>query len=150
MTNDYIAKNHGDECMFATLFFGVLDPESGELAYINAGHEPLYVISPTGIRTALHPTGPAVGLMPAASFQIQQIQLAQGDLLLGYTDGVTEARSAEDKLFTRERLQALAGKPGQTAADLLETIKRELFAFIDREPRYDDVTMLAVQRLAAA
>ncbi len=149
MTNDYIARNHGDECMFATLFFGVLDPESGELAYINAGHEPLYVISPTGIRKALKPTGPAVGLMPSARFQIEQIQLGQGDLLLGYTDGVTEARSAEDKLFTRERLQTLAEKPGQTAADLLETIKQELFAFIDREPRSDDVTMLAVQRVTA-
>jgi serine phosphatase RsbU (regulator of sigma subunit) len=149
MTNDYIARNHGDECMFATLFFGVLDPVSGELAYINAGHEPLYVIGPTGIRSALSPTGPAVGLVPEARFQIQQIQLNQGDLLLGYTDGVTEARSAEDKIFTRERLRALAERPGQTANDLLETIKRDLFAFIDREPRIDDVTMLAVQRAPA-
>jgi len=150
LTNDYIARNHGDECMFATLFFGVLDPGSGELAYINAGHEPLYVIGPTGIRTSLKPTGPAVGLTPEARFQIQRIQLDQGDLLLGYTDGVTEARSAEDQIFTRERLQALVEKPGQTAADLLETIKRELFAFIDREPRIDDVTMLAVQRAPSA
>ncbi len=149
MTNDYIAQNHGDECMFATLFFGVLDPQSGELAYINAGHEPLYVISPAGIRTALKSTGPAVGLMPAAQFQIQQIQLDQGDLLLGYTDGVTEARSAEDKIFTRARLQALMETPGQSAAELLDTIKKELFAFIGREPRSDDVTMLAVQRMAA-
>ena len=149
MTNDYIADNHGDECMFATLFFGVLDPLSGELAYINAGHEPLYVISPAGIRTALRSTGPAVGLMPAAQFKIQQIHLDQGDLLLGYTDGVTEARSAEDKIFTRERLQALVGIPGQSANGLLETIKKELFAFIDSEPRNDDVTMLAVQRMPA-
>jgi sigma-B regulation protein RsbU (phosphoserine phosphatase) len=135
--------------MFATLFFGVLDPQSGELAYINAGHEPLYVISPAGIRKALKPTGPAVGLMPAARFEIEQIHLDQGDLLLGYTDGVTEARSAEDKIFTRERLQSLVGKPGQSAAGLLETIKKDLFAFIDREPRNDDVTMLAVQRMPA-
>jgi sigma-B regulation protein RsbU (phosphoserine phosphatase) len=91
-----------------------------------------------------------VGLTPEARFQIQRIQLDQGDLLLGYTDGVTEARSAEDQIFTRERLQALVEKPGQTAADLLETIKRELFAFIDREPRIDDVTMLAVQRAPSA
>ena len=149
MTNDYIARNHGDECMFATLFFGVLDPKSGELAYINAGHEPLYVVNSTGVRTALAPTGPAVGLMPQARFRIKQVHLDQGDLLLGYTDGVTEARSAEDKIFTRERLQGLLEKPAQSAADLLEKIKTELFAFIDREPRNDDVTMLAVQRMPA-
>jgi len=149
MTNDYIAQNHGDECMFATLFFGVLDPDSGTLAYINAGHEPLYIVNSTGIRSALMPTGPAVGLMPAARFRIQSDRLDQGEMLLGYTDGVTEARSAEDKPFTRERLQSLLQPPMRSAPALLDAIKQELFNFIDRQPRNDDVTMLAVHRAPA-
>ncbi len=63
-TNNYIAKIHGDEGMFATLFFGVLEPSSGKLYYINGGHEPLFVINSNGIKTNLDPTGPAVGMMP--------------------------------------------------------------------------------------
>jgi HAMP domain-containing protein len=59
-TNNYIAQTHGEEGMFATLFFGVLNPATGKMCYINGGHEPLYVISSDGIKTNLRPTGPAL------------------------------------------------------------------------------------------
>ena len=147
-TNNYIASNHGDEGMFATLFFGVLDPETGWLYYINGGHEPLFIISPNGIREKLGPTGPAVGLWPDAAFDIQRIQLEPGDILVGYTDGVTEARSPEDELFTRNRLRSIIEQPINSATELLERIKNNLFSFIDIAPRGDDVTMLAVQRVS--
>jgi len=62
-TNNYIAQTHGDECMFATLFFGVLNPKTGQLYYINAGHEPLYLLDSNGVKKALDPTGPAVGIV---------------------------------------------------------------------------------------
>ncbi len=149
-TNNYIASNHGDEGMFATLFFGVLDPETGWLYYINGGHEPLFIISPNGIREKLGPTGPAVGLWPNASFDIQRIRLETGDILVGYTDGVTEARSPEDELFTRNRLRSIMEQPINSATELLERIKNNLFSFIDIAPRGDDVTMLAVQRVSSS
>ena len=145
-TNNYIAKLHGQECMYATLFFGVLNPSTGILSYVNGGHEPLYVINAGIIKNRLKPTGPAVGLMPDANFQSQKIQLEPGDLLVGYTDGVTEARSPEDEIYTRDRLQSLLTQPLKSAAETLERIKTNLFAFIDVAPRSDDVTMLAVQR----
>jgi serine phosphatase RsbU (regulator of sigma subunit) len=145
-TNNYIANLHGRECMYATLFFGVLNPSTGILSYINGGHEPLYVINAGNIKDRLKPTGPAVGLMPDIAFQSQEIQLEPGDLLVGYTDGVTEARSPQDELYTRDRLQSLLTQPLKSAAETLERIKSNLFAFIDIAPRSDDVTMLAVQR----
>jgi serine phosphatase RsbU (regulator of sigma subunit) len=145
-TNNYIAKLHGRECMYATLFFGVLNPSTGNLSYVNGGHEPLYVVNAGIIKERLKPTGPAVGLMPDITFQSQEIQLEPGDLLVGYTDGVTEARSPQDEIYTRDRLQSLLAQPLKSAAETLERIKTNLFAFIDIAPRSDDVTMLAVQR----
>jgi len=145
-TNNYIAQTHGDECMFATLFFGVLNPETGQLYYINAGHEPLYLLDSNGVKKALDPTGPAVGMWPNSAYDIGRIQFEPGDTLIGYTDGVTEARSPEDEIFTRNRLRSLVEQPFNSATELLDGIKTSLFAFIDIAPRGDDVTMLAVQR----
>jgi serine phosphatase RsbU (regulator of sigma subunit) len=145
-TNNYIANLHGRECMYATLFFGVLNPSTGILSYVNGGHEPLYVLNDGSIKERLKPTGPAVGLMPDIRFQSQEIQLEPGDLLVGYTDGVTEARSPRDEIYTRDRLQSLLTQPLKSATETLDRIKTNLFAFIDIAPRSDDVTMLAVQR----
>jgi serine phosphatase RsbU (regulator of sigma subunit) len=146
-TNNYIAQTHGDEGMFATLFFGVLNPESGQLYYINAGHEPLYLIDSKGVKKALDPTGPAVGMWPNSAYETGQIHFDQGDMLIGYTDGVTEARSPADELFTRGRLKTLVEQPFNSATEMLDRIKTNLFDFIDIAPRGDDVTMLAVQRV---
>ena len=84
--------------------------------------------------------------MPDITYNVEEIQLEPGDLLIGYTDGVTEARSPEDEFYTRGRLQSLLTQPIKSATETLERIKANLFAFIDIAPRGDDVTMLAVQR----
>ena len=149
-TNNYIAQTHGEEGMFATLFFGVLNPTTGQLCYINGGHEPLYMIDKKGVKKNLDPTGPAVGLFPNSAYDIGKIQFEPGDMLIGYTDGVTEARSPQDELFTRNRLRSLIEQPFNSATELLERIKKNLFSFIDIAPRGDDVTMLAVQRITGA
>ena len=69
-----------------------------------------------------------------------------GDMLIGYTDGVTEARSPADEVFTRNRLRSLIEQPFTTATDMLERVRISLFNFIDIAPRSDDVTMLAIER----
>ena len=147
LTNRYLVRHHGDEGMFATLFFGVLDSASGQLVYINGGHEPLYVIGKDGVKAELPPTGPAIGLMEDIRFDVQQLQLRQGDLLLGITDGVTEARSPHDELFTRNRVDELLVQPVVSSKELLERIRKQVFDFVGTAPRSDDVTMLAVQRV---
>lgn len=146
-TNDYIARNHSQDAMFATVFFGVLDPASGGLWYVNAGHEPLYIIRAGAIRHKLSPTGPALGLSEEVSYRTEHLTMLPGELLMGYTDGVTDARSPDDEMFSRLRLRNLLAQPITTAADLLERVRGSLFQFIGKAPRLDDVTMIAVQRL---
>ena len=150
LTNNYIARNHDQEAMFATLFFGILDPQSGTMHYINAGHEPLYVKNNSGIKNVIEPTGPAVGMLPDSDYRVGRVQLEQGDILVGYTDGVTDARSPVDELFTRSRLKSILTQPFASAGELIERVKSSVFSFIDVAPRYDDVTMLAVQRTGGA
>ena len=146
LTNDYIAKEHDEMCMFATLFFGVLDPKTGSLFYVSGGHETAFVIDQNGIRENLLPTGPAIGLHPQAKFKYKQIQLKPGDILFSYTDGVIDARSQDKERFTRKRLHALLSQPASSAFELLERIGTNLFSHIGRAPQEDDITMLTLQR----
>ena len=146
LTNDYIAQEHNEMCMFATLFFGVLDPKNGNLIYVSGGHETVFVIDQNGIRESLLPTGPAVGLQPQARFKYKQIQLRPGDILFSYTDGVIDARSPSEERFTRKRLSALLSQPASNALELMERIGTNLFSHIGKAPQEDDITMLALQR----
>ncbi|MEB3336788.1 MAG: GAF domain-containing SpoIIE family protein phosphatase [Leptolyngbyaceae bacterium] len=150
LTNNYIAQEHSEMAMFATLFFGILNPTTGLLSYINGGHEPLYILANSEIKGTLNPTGPAVGMMPNMKFKTKQVQLEPGDILVGYTDGVTEARAPDNQLFTSQRLRSLLQTPTTSAIDLLEQVKTDLFVYIDDAPQFDDITLLAVQRIAGS
>jgi len=145
LTNNYIAQEHRQMSMFATLFFGVLNPHTGLLSYISGGHVPLFIVSSTGVKQSLNPTGPPVGMMPDMRYKIQQVQLEPGDILIGYTDGVTEGKDPNGKLFTDKRLRSLLEQPATSASDLLERIKSNLFAYMNEAPQFDDITMLAVR-----
>lgn len=147
LTNNYIANNHGDMNMFATLFFGVLDPATGLLTYINGGHPAPAIISSTGqIKARLNSTGPAVGMMPDMDFDIQQARLEPGDILFTFSDGVTDARSPNRKFFTEKSLLPLLEQPVASAAALLERVEANLRAHIATADQFDDITMLAVRR----
>jgi len=148
LANNYLVRHHGHEGMFATLFFGVLDPANGYLVYINGGHEPLYIVGNDGVKEELPPTGPAVGLMENLNFNAQRLQLAPGDLLFGLTDGVTEACNPTEELFTRIRVKDILAQPVASARDLIDSIRQQVFDFADTAPRSDDITMLAIQRMA--
>ena len=146
LTNNYVAENHWQMSMFATVFFAVLDSRNGLLSYINGGHEPVFIVGECGVKSTLESTGPAVGIMPNASFQIEQTTLEPGDILIGYTDGVTEAKAPDGKLFTAGRLEALLEQSAGSASELIERISTSLFTYIGDAPQFDDITMLAVYR----
>jgi sigma-B regulation protein RsbU (phosphoserine phosphatase) len=146
LTNDYIAHEHGEEGMFATLFFGVLDPLNGKLSYVNGGHEPLILFNQYGIKERLTTTGPVVGMMAGMEYNVQQVQMEPDDFLIGYTDGVTEALSPENKLYTKERILSFLEKPAATASRQIEQIKSDIFDHIGDAAQFDDITMIAVHR----
>jgi len=146
LTNDYMAQEHGKEGMFATLFFGVLDPLSGKMAYVNAGHEPVIIVNTSGVIEKLKATGPVVGMMPESKYQAMPIQFEPGDILIGYTDGVTEALSPQKEFFSKRRFFSILENPAPTASKLIEQIKVDLSNHMDDAPQFDDITMLAVHR----
>ena len=147
-TNDYIIQNHEDLAMFATVFFGVLDPATGALSYMNGGHDPLFILDPAnGIRKRLGPTGPAVGVQPGADLETRRVQINTGEILFGYTDGVTEAQAKDGSFFNEERLMALLESGENSAPGLLDKISSSVKDHIDSAEQFDDITMLAVRRL---
>jgi serine phosphatase RsbU (regulator of sigma subunit)/HAMP domain-containing protein len=145
--NDYFVRHHGREGMFVTLFFGVLEVENGNLVYINGGHEPLFIIGRNGIKQELAPTGPAVGIIDDMKYEVGKVQLVPGDILLGLTDGVTEAMNSEDELFSRSRVREILGQPINSSRELLDKIWQQVLFFEENTSRSDDLTMLAIQRL---
>lgn len=149
LANDYIAHNHSESNMFATLFFGVLDPEMGTVHYVNAGHNPPLVVSAAGeIKARLGRTGSPLGIFPDMEFGIEQTQLEPGDLLLAFTDGVTEAKSATDEQFTEERLEALVAADTSSATGLIEAIQHDIRQHVGSAAQSDDITMLAIRRIS--
>ncbi|MGB0564227.1 MAG: PP2C family protein-serine/threonine phosphatase [Spirulinaceae cyanobacterium] len=147
LTNDYIAFNHGDLGMFATLFFGILDPATGRLTYVSGGHEPVQILDQQGnVRCELKATGPAIGIVPQVKFRVGQAHLAPGELLLGYTDGVTEARAVNGDFFTQARLLQTIPHPLPGATAVVQQIVTEVDDHAQQAPRWDDITLLVVRR----
>lgn len=148
-TNDYIATNHGETSMFATMFFGVLDTQKGVLSYINGGHDAPIHIGREGIKGRLPLSGPAVGMLAGAKYKIRQIQLEPGDVLLTYTDGVPEARGPLGEFFTEKRLLELVEQHRReseiSASKLVERVGAEVSLHVAGAEPSDDITMLAVQ-----
>ncbi len=146
LVNEYIAKEHCDEGMFVTLFFAIIDPTSGKIYYINGGHEPALVVGKNGIKKYLRTTGPALGPIGEAKYNIKSFQLETGDILFSYTDGVTEALSETNEFYKRFRLENIInrGISGSTKA-FLGSVKTDLFNFVGDASQSDDITMLAVK-----
>ena len=147
LTNAYIDSNHLQSHMFVTLFFGVLDPQTGQLMYVNAGHYSPFVFNSGGIKTTLRPSGPAIGLVKDASYDVRQLQLAPGDTLLAYTDGITEARNPEQEAYTTERLVKMLTYHPDSAVALLEHIDADVQQHIAGGEPYDDIALLAVRHI---
>jgi sigma-B regulation protein RsbU (phosphoserine phosphatase) len=147
MTNSYIARTHSNLNMFATMFFGVLDPVTGLLTYINGGQEAPAIIGSDGVvKTRLDQTGPAVGMMPDSEFDLRQHQLDSGDTLYAFTDGVPDTRDADAAFFSEKRLfELLQEEPVESAKALVARIETALRTHIGTAEQFDDITMLAVR-----
>jgi phosphoserine phosphatase RsbU/P len=149
-TNEYLTRNHAAQAYFATLFFGVLDPVTGRVAYINCGHNPPMLLRSDGMsQSTLEHTGPAVGVVPDCVFALGHTRLAPGDTLLVYTDGVTEARSPTGEFFGEERLLRAARLPGISGKTISDNVERRLYSHIGDAAQFDDITMMTIHRLPA-
>jgi phosphoserine phosphatase RsbU/P len=145
-TNDYIARLHGRTNMFATVFLASLEPYSGELVYVNAGHEPALIIAPDGSVEELRPTGPALGMLPDSHFTAATRTLEKGHSLFAFTDGLVEAHSPSGEVYGSARLrELLRTKSGSSASELVKAVLDAVQVFGGQSDAHDDVTMLAAR-----
>jgi sigma-B regulation protein RsbU (phosphoserine phosphatase) len=145
-TNNYLVEIHGDTNMFATMFIGFCNLQTGGLSYINAGNERPLLSGQGGTVTALGPTGPLVGVIPDATFIVKEIVLKENELLLIFTDGVTDACNSANDYWGRECLLKLLKEGDPTPARLLAQIEEQLHQFIGTADQFDDIAMLAIRR----
>lgn len=148
ITNAYMAQTHGIDAYFVTLFFGILDPRTGDLLYVNGGHNPPVILREDGAQELLRPTGPAVGILPEAKFRYAHAKLLPGDVLFAYTDGVPEARTPSGAFYTDARMLSTVGRDTSSAAAVLGTVEDELQRFGAYTEQFDDITMMAVRHAA--
>jgi sigma-B regulation protein RsbU (phosphoserine phosphatase) len=140
-----------DHAMFVTAFAARLDLATGELEYVNAGHNPPYRVDTRGTVTPLGGTvQPALGVLEGHEYQASVARLSPGDLLVMYTDGVVEARNAGGDEFQSPRLASyLAGCAGSSADAVVRGLLGGVEDFAGDAPQYDDVTVLALRWLGA-
>jgi sigma-B regulation protein RsbU (phosphoserine phosphatase) len=132
---------------FLTLFFGLLEPDSGLLRYVSAGHNPALVARADGSVERVESTGVPIGMLPNATWREETITLAHGELIAVYTDGLTEAGNEKEEEFGMERLTRLvAASARKPVQELCDVILANVADFASGMPQYDDQTLLVVRR----
>jgi serine phosphatase RsbU (regulator of sigma subunit) len=147
VANNLLVANNR-ETMFTTLFCGVIDVPSGTMTYCNCGHNPPLVLR-RGESTfePLRNCGPPLGILDDVGYVPRSIALAAGDMLLLYTDGVTEAEDFQSAQFGEKRLeQAILEMRGHPARKVVEHVTKRVAEFVKGAPQSDDITCVAVVR----
>ncbi|MGB9612372.1 MAG: PP2C family protein-serine/threonine phosphatase, partial [Bryobacteraceae bacterium] len=136
---------------YATLFTARYDARSGTLEYVNAAQCQAIVVRSGGRVELLDATGLPIGMFPGIQYESQPLALEAGDVLVVYSDGVTDAQAPGGEEFGLERLldcvRRLAGRTAQEICDgVLEAVSR----FVEETPQYDDITVMVVRRVSAS
>ncbi len=135
--------------LFVTAFYGLLDPETGELTYSNAGHNPPYVIraGEPAIIQELVRTGIPIGVRQDSAWTTATVQLQPGDRLIMYTDGVPDAQAADGQLLSIQPVIELAKRGGPLSAEELQRgILERIDEFVGEAPQSDDITLMVLVR----
>ena len=142
-----LADTHANQ--FVTAFYGILDPVSGTLTYCNAGHNPPVLLSAQkeSVVQGLSRTGMALGVVEDTTWEQGTIQFAPGDVLVLYTDGLTDAQNRQGAFFGEERLLEVArANLFRSAQEMQEALIAEVHEFVGDAPRFDDVALMVVVR----
>jgi predicted ester cyclase len=132
--------------MFVTCFYAILEPESGNLTYANAGHDLPYLRRVGGDAEELRARGMPLGLMPGMSYEEKEIVLEDGEAALLYSDGLVEAHDPVGEMFGFPRLRALVADHGEDRS-LGNFLMEELYSFVGEGwEQEDDITLLTLRR----
>jgi sigma-B regulation protein RsbU (phosphoserine phosphatase) len=132
--------------VYATLFVATLNPHTHVLRYVNAGHNPQFVLRRGGGLERMVSSGLPVGLLAGRGYREDRVQLEPGDVLFFYTDGCVEAENHAGEMFGADRLEALlTSSIAGHAEDLLSRVEQAIAAFRGGRELFDDATMMAVK-----
>jgi len=144
-----LVHGYTDDGVFITFFYSILDTRTGQLAYVNAGHNPPCILRRDGSREYLDRGGLVIGVMPNSEYEEGHATLLAGDDLVLYTDGVTEAENTEDEMFGEERLEQLLMEHRHASArEIEEQVYSSIKDFAAGAPQTDDLTMVIVKMTA--
>lgn len=137
------------DCMFVTVFYGILNVKTGAVNYCNAGHNPPYILKRSGEVKALPMSqDPMVGAIDGIEYHEASFQLEQGDALVMFTDGVTEAMNSQNEEFGEERLEATLDEVTlHNCQQIIEAIRADVATFVGEAEQSDDITVLAIKRI---
>jgi hypothetical protein len=145
--NRYSCSNTMGGVRFTTAFFAELDSESGDLAYVNAGHNAPILRKASGALERLETGGIPVGIFADAAYQVGTTRLERGDWLVIFTDGVVEAVNAKDEEYGEpELIRLLDRESGSAPAEMLRSLMAGLDQFVGNTPQHDDITCLLLKR----
>ena len=144
--NDAICEQNPQD-LFVTLFYGILDPDTGEFVYANAGHNPPFLVRNPGSVSALPMTGGmAVGVMPGLPYDEDAVTLAPGDTMFLYTDGITEAMNIDQEEFTEARLETALADGHELPVDIVLTnVTSAVVKFVGEAEQSDDITCIVLR-----
>lgn len=133
---------------FITFFVARIDPGTGELSFANAGHNPPIVVRASGEAELLEGGGPVLGILPIAPYSEERAALAKGDLLVIYSDGVTEATNpAEEEFGEQELIEVVRKHRGEPAEAIVKAVMEAVTQFSAGAPQADDITLIVARRI---
>jgi len=131
-----------------SVFYAILDPQAGTLTYANGGHNPPLLIRHSGQAEPLRARGVVLGIVEHIELEEKHVTLETGDLVVLYTDGVTDAINADEEEFGLARLtEVIQRMRERSPSDIIATINSEVMAFVGDVPQFDDFTLVVLKRV---
>ncbi len=146
--NDFVCRSSGTSS-FITFFYGELDTATGDLRYLNAGHNPPLVLNAKGRLERLGACGLCLGMFPGSDYECHEVRLEPGDAAILYTDGITESRNKAKEEFGEARLiDFVRERLDRPPAEIIGQLKTTLYDFSQSKDLDDDMTIVIVKRKA--
>jgi len=146
--NDFVHRSSSPD-RFITFFFCELNMKTGEIRYVNAGHNPPFIIEKNGKMSRLESSGFCLGMFPSVAYEAKQVTLGVGDAAVLFTDGITESRNKNNEEFGEDGLVKLLKKNlKQPAAKVVEKVCHELSSFTSGVAPMDDMTFIVIKKTA--
>jgi serine phosphatase RsbU (regulator of sigma subunit)/signal transduction protein with GAF and PtsI domain len=144
--NELIIADAGSD-QFVTVFYTILEPQTGILTYASGGHNPPLLMRHNGQIEPLRARGTVLGIVDAIELEEKQVTMQPGDVLVMYTDGVTDAFNADEEEFGITRLsEVIQRTANRDPSDIIAAINSEVMAFVGDMPQFDDFTLVVLKR----